>query len=303
MNRVLVTGAGGFIGRHSIAPLRDAGFEVHAVDLGELPDVQVEQHQADLHDPEQVRSVVARIRPSHLLHFAWYVKHGEFWTSPDNARWVQSSIHLLQAFCAAGGKRVVSAGTCAEYEWGHDVCREDSTPCRPSTFYGSAKLASSVMQEGICRQHNVSQAWGRIFHLYGPFEPHGRFVPSVTRSLLSGVPARCTHGKQLRDFMHVSDIAAAFVRLLQCDGIHGNVNIASGRPVTQAEVAHLIANHIGRSQLLQLGAIPAGNEPERLIADVRRLSETGFRPRLSLSEGLAETIQWWRDSLSCSQKD
>jgi nucleoside-diphosphate-sugar epimerase len=297
MKRVLVTGGRGFIGRHITEPLRRLGFEVHTVDICENPDPHVQHHVGDLHNIDQVRAIVNRVAASHLLHFAWYVKHGEFWTSPENIRWVQSSVDLLLAFIQAGGKRAVSAGTCAEYEPGHDLCRENETPCRPVTLYGSCKLAFSVLQDGICRQRNVSCAWGRVFHLYGPFEPERRFVPAVIRSLLAGEPARCTHGRQVRDFMHVSDVARAFAHLLDSD-VEGPVNVASGSPVTQAEVARLIGNEIGRADLLRLGDIPAGNEPDRLVADISRLKQTGFDPNVNVQTGISDYVRWWRERLS-----
>jgi nucleoside-diphosphate-sugar epimerase len=294
VKRVLVTGAGGFIGRHTIGPLREAGFYIHAVDIREATELDVQWHIANLHDRTEIRRVVEEVRPSHLLHLAWYVKHGEFWTSLENTHWVQSSIELLRAFSESGGGRVVSAGSCAEYEWGHDLCVEDQTPCRPSTLYGACKLGLCIIQQAVCRQLHISGAWGRVFHLYGPFEPERRFVPSVIRALLSGEPARCSHGRQVRDFMHVADVARAFVSILD-SRIEGVVNIGSGCPVRQAEVAQIIAGQVGRPDLLHLGAIPAGNEPVRLIADIGRLRTTGFSPHLSLRDGLADAIAWWRE--------
>ena len=299
MKRVVVTGAGGFLGRQTILPLREAGFDIHAVDLKEVQDSHAQWHIADLHNNHEMRRVFEEVRPSHLLHLAWYVKHGEFWTSLENTRWVQTSIELLRAFSETGGQRVVGAGSCAEYEWGHESCVEDQTPCRPSTLYGACKLGLCVVQKGICQQMKISGAWGRVFHLYGPFEPERRFVPSIITALLSGEPARCTHGRQVRDFMHVADVARAFVSILD-SGIEGVVNIGSGSPVTQAEAARIIADQIGSPELLHLGAIPAGAEPERLIADVSRLRQTGFAPRLSLPDGLADAIAWWRDRLRAS---
>ena len=61
------------------------------------------------------------IRPEVLIHLAWYAEHGKYWTSPENVRWVEASLALLRGFAAAGGRRVVMAGTCAEYEWSREV--------------------------------------------------------------------------------------------------------------------------------------------------------------------------------------
>src|SRR5271166_1690858 len=83
MNKVLVTGASGFIGWHTLTPLLEAGYEVHAVSLRACEDGPdgVVWHRADLLDGECVRSLLHRVRPSHLIHFAWFVAPGKYWTS------------------------------------------------------------------------------------------------------------------------------------------------------------------------------------------------------------------------------
>ena len=301
MKRVLVTGATGFIGRHSLAPLAALGYEVHAVASRGAPrDAEapgVEWHGADLLDAARVSSLVAEVRPSHLLHFAWYAAPGKFWTSPENLRWVQASVGLLRAFAEGGGKRVVAAGTCAEYEWGgEEPCSEAATPLRPSTLYGACKHAWRIVLEAYAAQEGLSAAWGRVFFLYGPHEHPDRLVSSVIRSLLRGEEARCTHGRQVRDILHVADVAEAFVALLDGD-VRGAVNVGSGRPVTLGEVVTRVGEKLGRAELIRLGAVEVrAGEPHVIAADTRRLNEeAGWRPRRSLGAGLDETIAWWRE--------
>ena len=201
-------------------------------------------------------NLIERVKPTHLLHLAWYVPPGKYWTSLENVRWLQASMDLLIEFAAAGGQRVVSAGTCAEYSWtkGDGICREDETPLEPASLYGASKDALRRMQEALARQFGFSQAWGRIFFPYGPGEPDGRLVPSVIRSVLAGEPARCSHGRQVRDFMYVDDVARAFAVVLD-SAIEGPVNIGTGEGVTIAEVAQAAAEAAGRPDLLQLGAL------------------------------------------------
>jgi nucleoside-diphosphate-sugar epimerase len=297
MKRVLLTGPSGFIGRQAIKHLLDAGFEVHTIDIRPLPEELPDAHHhiANLFDPGGVDAAVAQIRPSHLLHFAWFVTPGAFWSSPENLRWVQSSIDLLRTFVEQGGRRSVLAGTCAEYDWSGDgVCDELSTKIGPNTLYGACKAALGLVHEQYARQTGTSAAWGRVFHLYGPFEPPTRLVPTVIRSLLRGEPANCTHGRQLRDFLHVDDVARAFVTLLGSD-VEGPVNIASGIPVSIADVAHTIAREVQAPDLVRLGVLTAPeSEPVTLVARVDRLRALGFEPRYSIEEGIRSTVGWWR---------
>lgn len=295
--RLLFTGAGGFIGRQAAPYLLEGGYEVHAVDIRPIVLEGCEVHTADLMNASDAKRLVEHVRPTHLLHMAWYVEHGKFWTSLDNTRWVEASLNLLREFISNGGERAITIGTCAEYETGHPVCLEDDTPCRPATLYGACKYALSVMQSALCRQAGISHAWPRIFFLYGPGEPERKLVSSVIASLLRGEAAATTHGEQVRDFLHVEDVARALVSVLD-SSVEGNVNIGSGEAVTQRYVVESIARLIGRPELLRLGAVPAAaDEPERLIPDVTRLSATGFTPKHTLDEGLALTIESWRQRL------
>jgi nucleoside-diphosphate-sugar epimerase len=303
MSRVLLTGASGFIGGHAIQPLLDRGFEIHAVARHAAPNGPVGHgivwHSADLLDGAQAQALVRTVQPSHLLHCAWYVAHGKFWNAQENLDWVAASLRLLRGFAEAGGQRVVMAGTCAEYDWtGDGLCREDSTPLRPATLYGASKQALSVVLSAFARQAQLSSAWGRVFLPYGPHEPAQKLVPSVIRALLRGEPARTSHGHQVRDLIHVEDVADAFAALL--DGaVQGAVNIGSGQPVRLRDVVMQIGEQIGRQELIQLGALPPpSGDPPTLVADVARLrDEVGWHPRRSLASGLADSIAWWKEEL------
>lgn len=296
MNRVLLTGATGFIGRHCVAPLASAGFEVHGVSSTpqRLAAGITQWHQGDLLMPGVAERLVAAAAPSHVLHLAWCATPGEFWTSPLNLPWVQSSIALLRAFAEHGGERFVGAGSCAEYEITDTDCDERTTPLRPSTLYGAAKHGFHSVLAGF-GPGRLSTAWGRVFHLYGPGEHPDRLVPSVIRALLAGQEAHCTAGTQIRDFLHVQDVADAFVALL-AGNAEGAVNIASGEPVPVRAVVSRIGRALSAEPLIRLGARPMpSQDPPRLTASVARMrDEVGWRPALGLERGLADTIAWWR---------
>jgi nucleoside-diphosphate-sugar epimerase len=291
----MLTGATGFVGRHALVALTQAGHEVHAVARRpSVEDAGAIWHQADL---LAGCDVVRECEPEILVHLAWYAEHGKYWSSPENVRWVEASLALLRAFAVTGGRRVVIAGSCAEYEWSREVYPE-SAPLRPATLYGAAKHGLHVVASAFCEQAGVELAWGRLFFLYGPHEAPERFVPSLVRSLLRGDPAPMTEGSQRRDFLHVADAGAAFAAL--ADGaLTGAVNIASGEALALADLGRRIAAACARPELLHIGKLPMrAGEPAELVAEVSRLrEELGWSPRISLGEGIDATVAWWREQL------
>lgn len=297
MKKVLITGAGGFIARHTLSLLAAQGYNVHAVDLcnSTPPSPAVHWHVANLLDGEQLTHLLEGIRPTHLLHFAWYTEPGQFWNSSLNLRWVGASLHLIEEFKRYGGKRIVGAGTCAEYNWSEGICQEDRTPLQPLTVYGACKDAVRGLLKTFAKYSSLSWAWGRIFWLFGPYEHPTRLVADVVKALFENRPANCTQGEQKRDFLYVEDVAAAFVALLNSE-VQGPVNIGMGKAIAVKDLVHQIAVLMGAEHLLRLGAVIGFPDESPLIqADTRRLSEeVGWRPRYSLEEGLQKTIDWWK---------
>jgi nucleoside-diphosphate-sugar epimerase len=310
LRRVLVSGAGGFIGRWSVPALRALGYEVHAVrarargePCEQLADAHM--HSADLLDESCIDALLKTVKPTHLLHFAWIATPGVYWSSEDNYRWLAASRHLLRAFRGQAGERAVVAGSCAEYDWSRvSVCHEASSPlateaaAKPSP-YAECKIALQRFLVEYSRDSGLSSAWGRIFFLFGPDEYAGRLVPSVICNLLANREAACSHGRQVRSYLHVADVGAAFAALLD-SRLEGPVNIGSAERISIAQLIDRLARQIGRAELVRLGAIeaPAG-EPAVLLPDVDRLQrELGFKPRYTLNEGLKDTIAWWRHRLA-----
>lgn len=293
---VLLTGATGLVGSHALDVLLAEGHSVHAVARhAGAPREGVVWHEADLLHP--AAAMLARdVGATHMLHLAWYVVPGSFWNAPENERWIDASLRLLRAFGEAGGRRAVMAGTCAEYAWGEPLLRERDTPLQPATLYGRCKHSLHVAAEALATQLDVSFGWGRIFFMYGPGEDPARLVAGVARGLLAGEDVSTTDGRQQRDFMHVRDVAAAFVALLRSD-VSGPVNIATGKPVPVRELVELIAEQINGVERVRFGALARRvEEPEVIAGSARRLTEeVGFEPAISLEQGIAETVSWWRD--------
>jgi len=293
MTRVLVTGAGGFVGRHLTPILAAAGLEVHAIASGPASTSAegCRWHQADLLDAGQRHAVVAAAKADALVHLAWYARPPDYWQSPENLRWLAASVDLFSHFAQTGGTRILGVGTCAEYDWRYGYCTERVTPIAPASLYGTAKAACGSVLESYAAQAGLSAAWGRLFFLFGPFDSPLRLVPSLVRTLRDGQPSRCTAGNHVRDFLHVADAASALVALLQSP-VTGPVNIGSGIPVRIGDVARRVAARLECPERLSVEEGPAENA--FVGANVARLrDEVGWRPASDTMSRLDDTICWW----------
>jgi nucleoside-diphosphate-sugar epimerase len=257
----------------------------------------VRWHTADLLNRDELQRLIDDVRPTHLLHLAWYTEPGLYWNSPANLAWAASTLELIRAFGEAGGQRAVLAGTCAEYDVRRGPCQEGVTPEWPTSLYGDCKLAAGRIGRSFASHRGFELACGRLFYVFGPGESASRFVPSVIASLIRGERAVCRHGDLLRDYLYVRDAAAALVALLDSH-VTGPVNIASGTPIALRDLVELIGCQVGRIDLVdEVRDADRSTEPPVVAADVTRLAtEVGWTPSFSLVAGIDETVAWWRST-------
>jgi nucleoside-diphosphate-sugar epimerase len=298
--KILVTGGTGFVGRPAVEALLRAGYEVHVATRGDGVAQglarQAIVHRADLLQEGAARALIAAVRPHAVLHLAWCVTPGQFWTDPANLDWAALSLRLARAAAEGGVERFVATGSCYEYDWpANGPCVEGVTPIRAHTLYDAAKAGLASILRRYFAATDVRFAWARLFYLYGPGEDARRFVPSVARALVRGEPARCTRGAAVRDFLEVRDAGAALAKLV-ASGYCGDANIGSGAPTRLGELAERLAEAAGRPDLLDLGALPdRADDPPFIVADTRILrEEVGFEPTFDLDAGLGAALAYWR---------
>jgi len=300
--RILVTGAAGFIGAHVVSAVAGKGHEVFAAvrngktvksqrrDEGDIQSVPL-----DLDDDACTRSAVNQICPDVTIHLAWYAVPGKYWTAPANLDCVRATLNLAQVLSEVRCNKLVVAGSCAEYDCDYGFLSEECTPLSPRTLYGTCKNGLREILESFCSESSVQLAWTRLFYLYGPGEHAERFVPSIILPLLHGQTAKCTCGEQIRDFLHVEDVADA-ISTIACSDFTGAVNIGSGQPLKIKAIGETIARIIGCRDHVAFGALAENpSEPPLLVADVRKLNRSiGWKPSRTLEAGLLQTVDWWR---------
>ena len=304
--RVLVTGAAGFIGSHVVRVLLDAERDVAIVvrpgnPMRRLRDVadRVTVMSCDLADPTTLRPALAEWRPDACIHLAWYAEPGKYLTAPENVPALMSSLALLDELIRVGCGQIVMTGTCAEYDTDVGYLREDS-PTRPLTLYAASKLSLSLMAEQIAAAAGISLAWARLFYLYGPHEDERRLVPALIRALARGEEFPATAGAQVRDYLHVEDMASALWGLAE-QHVNGTVNVCSGVPVTMRQVMETIGEIAGGGDLIRFGAVPYRDwDPPFICGDNRRLrAAADWQPRYpTLRAGLCQTVNWWKARLA-----
>ncbi|WP_283811479.1 NAD-dependent epimerase/dehydratase family protein [Bradyrhizobium daqingense] len=185
-------------------------------------------------------------------------------------------------------------GSCLEYGPQNGLCDERTSACRPTTLYGQSKLCAAEAYIA------AGATWGRVYFPFGPYEPDARLIPSLIRHLRAGQSFDCSHGRQLRDFVYVEDLAEMIAAVLDSD-LTGAVNLGSGEPRSLRSVVEHVADRLEARHLVRFGAIEAtGVDAEPIIAaDIRRLREvtTGL-PMIGFEAGAGRALAWWTDRLS-----
>ena len=299
--RVLVTGASGFVGSHVVRNLVAGGHEVVALarlgasfwrledvkgDFGAVPTEGV--------SASPILASLAGWQPEACIHLAWYVIPGRYLDAPENVESLAFSLRLLDELAAAGCRHAVMVGTCFEYDTEAGLLQEDG-PTAPATIYAACKLAAGIIGARRAATLGIGFSWARLFYLYGPYEDERRLVPALINSLLEGKEFQAIAGTQVRDYMHIDDVARGLCALAEA-GASGTFNVCSGEPVTYAALISETAELTGNAHLVRLGAREERRyEPPYIVGDNSRLrSATGWAPKRSLGEGLADTVEWWK---------
>lgn len=286
--KVLLTGASGFLGRHVLECLHRQ--RIATLAIGRRPPsagLGADFIAVDLLDAPDLDDICQAAGATHLLHLAWYAEHGQYWTSPLNLRWTDATVRLVEAFCRAGGRQVVVAGTCAEYDWSYGYCREDTTPLNPATLYGAAKDATRRLIVAVCDQAQVPCAWGRIFLPFGDGEAFARLIPSLIAVFRGLREPFGVNADAYRDFLHASEVAEGFMTLCRTEA-SGAYNISSGQPTQIGELVRALARRYDADPqaVLVLGTNRIG-EPPLLVGESLKLRGLGWRPSASLSHWVA----------------
>jgi len=306
--KVLITGASGFVGSHVARLLVAEGCEVHVLvressNRWRIQDILPSMYlwQSDLVAFENVNTYLQEIKPELCIHLAWYAVPGKYLNSQENLDSIQASINLLSQLAELGCKRFVGIGTCFEYDLSLGYLSESSLT-KPITLYAATKVALSTILQQFAQITEMEVAWIRLFYQYGPMEDERRLIPGIISSLLRDEVVKTTKGEQIRDFLHIEDVASAIWAVAKSN-VSGVVNVGSGQPVTVGQIALELGNLLGKPDLIHLGALPyRPNDPMFICANNELLrKKTDWTPKYNLTTGLKNTIEWYKDHLNINK--
>jgi len=251
---VVVTGAGGYIGRHVVSALLDRGLSVAAVDLRlDGVDARAERLDIDLFSGDA--NIYSQMgRPDAVLHMAWRdgFRHG----SPAHLDDLARHYHLVENLYAGGLHQLAVMGTMHEVGYWEGAI-DENTPCRPASLYGIAKNALREAAFLSAASHNTVIQWIRAYYIVGD----DRFGSSVFSKILAAADEGRTSfpfttGRNQYDFISIEELAGQIAAILDQDEINGVINACSGRPTALGERVEAYIKDNGLDIALEYGAFP-----------------------------------------------
>jgi nucleoside-diphosphate-sugar epimerase len=296
--KLLVTGAGGFLGSAVVRAALNRGLDVVAVarrpQPGRLPDAHrgYSFRIADMIDPAGIRALVEAERPDAIVHSAWSGVTSKARESTaqlyDN---LLPSCALIEAAATSGVRTFVGIGSQAEYGRIDGIVSEDRLPS-PTSLYGAVKLATCEVGGAISLAAGMRFAWLRLFATYGPGDNPAWLIPSLIQTFRSGARPKLTSGTQKWDYLFIDDAAAGVLAAVCADGAAGIFNLASGTAVPVRQIVETIRDITVPDMELVYGEVPFGkNQIMHMEGSYERLrAATGWAPTTELAEGLSRTV-------------
>lgn len=310
--KVLVTGAGGFIGCHLAAALVEAGARVTALlrygsagslgHLARLPEEirsQVRPIFGDVLDAGFVRSAVDGQEA--VFHLAALIAIPYSYEAPRSYLHtnVEGTLNVLEAARQCETPRLIHTSTSEVYGSARYVPIDEAHPLQGQSPYSASKIAADKFAEAYRRSFGLPVVTVRPFNTYGPLQSARAVIPATILQALWSPSIRLGATAPVRDMTYVTDTAAGFVAAAVTQGLEGGVyNLGTGEGHAVGDMAATILRLTGRNDSIVLDEKrlrPEASEVDRLVSsNAAFVAATGWRPRMSLEAGLEQTIAWFR---------
>lgn len=310
--RIFLTGASGFVGSYLLRLLLDNNHAVQILlrptsDVWRIQDVlchnNLEINYGSLDDPKSYDDSLKIFKPSSIIHLAWQGVGNKNRNDYEQIVNIQHAQELAKLAIDLEVNTFIGLGSQAEYGPCSNII-DESQACLPTTCYGIAKLATSLMLSDLFKKASIRFAWLRLFSSYGPKDDDSWLIPYLINSFLENNPPKLTGCEQLWDYIHIKDVASAIYAVLASTRAGGMFNLGSGHAYRLIDIVKYIENKLQAKTPAQIGAIEyRPDQVMHLEADIGRLHQlTAWQPEQELYAGLDETIQWYSSKNKNSNK-
>lgn len=316
--KVLVTGAGGFIGSHLVETLVSEGAVVRAFirynsrgDIGLLrylpPEVlaKIEIIAGDLRDPQAIQDVVKGEQIVYhlgaLISIPYSYRH-PYETAEVN---LIGTLNILQACREMHSERLIHTSTSEVYGTAQQVPINESHPLKGQSPYSASKIGADKLAESYYCAYGLPVVTIRPFNTFGPRQSSRAVIPTIITQALTRKTIHLGNTQSTRDFTYVEDTVSGFLRAgeTKSSEIYGKVfNLGTGKEILIGDVAKLVINKIDPGIEISLDENrlrPQNSEVFRLISDNALAGkELDWHPEIEFAQGLDRTIAWIRENLS-----
>ena len=174
---------------------------------------------------------------------------GVYLESPDNFRFLESSIQFLRKVQQLGTKQIIGLGTCIEYKIGNQPLSEDFTPIAPTTTYARCKNDLRITMQEEAAVKGFGFCWARVFYPYGPREHPSRLCSSIIQKIARREKIVLKTPDSTKDYIFIEDLAAALLTVVERK-LQGTINLGTGIGITVREIAKTLAEMMGRTELV-----------------------------------------------------
>lgn len=311
--KVLVTGAGGFIASHLTEKLVELGADVcafvHYNALGSCGwldsspiKMDMEILAGDICDRDSVlnavkgRDVVFHLAALIAIPYSYHAPASYIRTN------IEGTLNVLQAARTHGAERVLHTSTSEVYGTARYVPIDESHPLQGQSPYSASKIGADKIVESFFLSFQTPVVTVRPFNTFGPRQSARAVIPAIITQLLAGDKIRLGNLNATRDLNYVSNTVDGFVAAAETpDALGKTLNLGSNREISIKGLAELIASLMGKSLEIETDSVrlrPDGSEVERLVANSQlALDVLGWKPLVTLEQGLEQTIAWMREHL------